>query len=108
MRHRDQFKYATFLLAGLLAVGTASAATRFIGEGNWNDVSPSPGWDNGVAKRFDEARLLKTDTVTIQSWTAAVVSYVSLAICGTGTAGTLGQFRRNPYSKQPSHGACGV
>jgi len=67
-----------WMVCGLLIAGTASAATRYIGVGDWSDVSPSPGWENGVPTNADEARLIRSAAVTIQSGTAAVARTVRL------------------------------
>ena len=72
---KNVFKW---MVVGLLIAGTASADTRYRGVGDWSDVSPSPGWDNGVPTSAGEARLLSTATVTIQNGTAAVATTVRL------------------------------
>ena len=72
---KNVFKW---MVVGLLIAGTVSADTRYRGVGDWSDVSPSPGWDNGVPTSAGEARLITTATVTIQNGTAAVATTVRL------------------------------
>ena len=52
--------------------------TQYLGVGDWSDVSPSPGWDNGVPTSDYVARLITTAAVTIQDGTAAVAATVYL------------------------------
>ena len=61
--------------------------TQYLGVGVWSDVSPSPGWDNGVPTIDYVARLITTAAVTIQGGTAAVAATVYLGNTGDWDGG---------------------
>ena len=61
--------------------------TQYLGVGVWGDVSPSPGWDNGVPTIDYVARLITTAAVTIQGGTAAVAATVYLGNTGDWDGG---------------------
>ena len=71
-----------FTIENVGATGTKISLTppntQYLGVGVWSDVSPSPGWDNGVPTSGFVARLITTAAVTIQDGTAAVAATVYL------------------------------